>query len=434
MDEYGEMLLIQKIIKNKVIRGAYLAWFSVTLFYFYQYILRVSPGMMVDQLRYEFSIRAEQFATLGFLYLTAYALLQVPLGIIVDKVGVRKTVLTSIVLCIIGSLLFATTNTFYIAQFSRVLIGAGSGCAFMCSIKIIADHFPPGKRGFLMGATLTFGTIGALVSGKLVLLINENYGWRMVLYSSAALGVLVFISALLLIRKDTEANIQLNEDSAEKVLKTVGNILRHKNIMIYAILAIGLYTPLSALADLWGTAFLKQKFSLTQSDAAYAASMMYLGLGIGSLILPWLSEKYKVLNRAIFFCGIMILMIFAIILYGPMLSREHLIIMMVLLGFFCGAEMMCFTGALFFAGKKNSGEIIGVVNTLNMLGSALLQQFIGILLDKQWDHTYDEMGMRHYSTEQFINSLSILVLVVGGCCVISIALRFISKPQRITSR
>jgi sugar phosphate permease len=195
--------------------------------------------------------------------------------------------------------------------------------------------------------------------------------------------------------------------------------------MLYAILAVGLYAPLSALADLWGTAFLKQKFGLSQADAAHTSLMMYLGLAVGSLVLPWLCEKYNILNRAIFICGIMILLIFSYILYGPLLHANVVSFLLVALGFFCGAEMMCFTGALQFAGKDNSGEIVGVVNTLNMLGGAILQQLIGMGLDYQWDHNYDSYGMRNYTTLQFTNALSILTGVILFCCIISFMLKHV---------
>jgi sugar phosphate permease len=424
-------MLAKKIFTNPVIRGAYLAWFSVTLFYFYQYILRVSPGVMVDQLRYEFSIRAEQFSTLGALYLLAYSLLQIPLGIIVDKVGVKRTVIWSIILCILGSLLFSLANTFWVAQLSRILIGAGSAAAFMCSLKIVADHFPPGKRGLLMGATLTLGTIGGAISGKMIMVTMQHAGWRSVLVYSSILGFIILILTMLLIRPDrNNKQVKLNNHPLSDVLRNVVAIMKHKNIMIYAILAVGLYTPLSALADLWGTAFLKQKFALSQADAASTSTMMYIGLAAGSLFLPWLCERYNVLNRAIFICGIMILVNFAVIIYGPIYSSGTLSLLLITLGFFCGAEMMCFTGALQFSEKDNSGEIIGVVNTLNMLGGAILQQLIGLSLDYQWDHTFDAFGVRQYNTEQFISALSILTVVITTCCLISFSLKGIKIKRQ----
>jgi hypothetical protein len=75
-----------------------------------------------------------------------------------------------------------------------------------------------------------------------------------------------------------------------------------------------------------------------------------------------------------------------------------------------------------YSTKKNSGEVLGVVNTFNMLGGGILQQFIGIGLDFQWNGEIDEFGTRAYSSEQFINSLSILSLVIIFCCIVSMKL------------
>ncbi|WP_039455097.1 MFS transporter [Candidatus Jidaibacter acanthamoebae] len=423
-------MLLKKIFNNKIIRGAYLAWFAGALFYFYQYILRISPGIMVDQLTREFNLRAEEFATLGALGLFAYSICQIPLGIIVDKIGVKRTVLVSILLCITGSYLFAVAQDFWVAQLSRVFIGIGSGSAFMCALKIVADHFPPGKRAFLMGATLTLGTVGALVSGKTIIYVMESSSWRHVLLNSTLLGGAIFIIALIFINKNKESHhTKLNKHPLPIVLKNIIKIMKDRNILIYAILAIGLYTPLSVFTDLWGISFLKQKFNLSQSSATYIALMMYAGLSVGSLVLPWLSEKYNILNISIFSCGFIILIIFSYLLYGAPISEYSLSVLLVALGFFCGAEMMCFTGALQFSKQENSGEIIGVVNTLNMLGSAILQQLIGTLLDLQWDQTYNSYGNRQYTATQFINALSVLTGVLIFCCIISFSLKKIKVTR-----
>src|SRR6185437_3672964 len=120
------MLFIRKLISNKFIRNAYLSWLVITTFYFYQYILRVAPGIMIHDIRDYFKITAEEFSTLGFFYLLGYSILQIPLGIIVDRVGVKRVALWSVVVCIIGSLLFGITSHFWVAQFARFTIGIGS--------------------------------------------------------------------------------------------------------------------------------------------------------------------------------------------------------------------------------------------------------------------------------------------------------------------
>jgi MFS family permease len=417
------MFFITKLFRNKFFRASYLAWFSLALFYFYIYILRVTPAVMIEELRSAFRINAQEFATFGSFYLVAYAALQIPLGVIVDRIGVKAMSLYSIIVCMVGSLLFGLTESFQLAQLARIIIGAGSASAFMCALKYIADHFPPGNRGLLMGATLGLGMAGALLTGNTVGYLDKFINWHEILIITTLIGGLIFVFIFFCVKpvqKDHYA--KLDHKNFKEIILSVRDIFLSKEIMLFAILAIGLYTPLAALTDLWGPAFIKQKFNLTKDNAASLTMMMYLGLTIGSLILPWISEKFSRLNEAIILCGFGILFIFSVIIYLPPVGEQTLSVLLVLLGFFCGAEMMCFTGALTHSKKMNSGEIIGVVNTLNMLGGAVVQQMIGWGLDFQWNGLEDSQGLRHYTTQQFEFSLSILTVLVLFCCIASFGL------------
>jgi sugar phosphate permease len=414
------MLFIKKILRNKIIRYAYIGWFVISLFYLYQYILRVSPGVMYEEIRQTFRINAEQFATLGALYLLSYSLLQVPLGITVDRIGVKKMCLYSIATLSFGAFIMAVTEAFWIAQLSRFIIGAGSASAFMCALKFIADHIPPGNRGFLMGVTLAFGTCGALFSGSIVRHLDAVLSWRSATFITGCIGLVIFLLIAFVVRgHDKDKNIALNEKSLKENLQDVLRIFCTSKILIYAILAIGLYAPLSALADLWGAAFLRQKYGLSKADSAQLIMVLYIGLTLGSLILPWFCEKYRILNIAIIVCGCCLLIMFSMVIYMPAFNTPVLVLILFLIGFFCGSEMMCFTGALEQSNKYDSGQIVGVVNTLNMLGGAIIQQLIGYFLDKNWDGTFDDLGMRHYSTLQFQQALSVLTVLVIICCACS---------------
>lgn len=416
-------MIISKIFSNRNMRAAYLAWFSIALFYLYQYTLRVSPNVLVEELRSAYGINANDFATLGSLYLFAYAILQVPLGIIVDRVGVKKVVIFSILSCVIGTLLFTSTSHFFVAQISRIMIGAGSASAFMCSLKFVADHFPPGKRGLLMGLTLALGTVGSLITAKSIQHVNEFFTWRDIMTISAVLGIVVYMMIIFFVKDATEDPIsKLNHKNFKGILGSILNICKNKYIMLYALLAIGLYTPLSTLADLWGSAFIMQKFGLVKEEAAMTSMYLYIGLTFGSILLPWLSEKHDRLNESIVLCGLGILMIFVVVLYLPPVDANTLRALFFTLGFLCGAEMMCFTGALLYSKKMDSGEIIGVVNTFNMMAGAFLGQIIGWALDMQWSGELNAAGLRVYSTEEFERALTSMTIIVGSCCLLSFML------------
>ncbi|VVC75415.1 putative sulfoacetate transporter SauU [Aquicella siphonis] len=409
--------------ENRTISFVYAGWLAIALFYFYQYILRVAPGVLVTDLRQTFHLTAEQFATLGAFYLYAYSLCQIPLGIIVDYIGVRKTVIASIMLCLSGTFLLSFAPTLEVLQISRILVGIGSACAFMCSLKIVVDYLPVGKRGFLMGTTLTLGTLGAIVAGKPLASLADHVGWRPTVSYTALFGlVILLITFLFLPRPRKELLIPVSQDIVRTVSRSLIDVFKTRAIMMYSILAIGVYTPLSVLADLWGVSFIMQKYTLDRTQAAEISMMMYFGLGLGCLILPWLSEKYHFLNRSIQVCVFGVLGVFAFLLYGPVLSPLALKITLILLGIFCGVEMLCFTGASRYTHARNVGTTLGVVNTLNMLGGGVLQQLIGWVLDRLWSGRASDGGVRFYNTSEYTTALSVLLIVIIICCLMSLRL------------
>lgn len=397
---------------------AYMAWLAVALFYLFQYILRSAPSVMVSELRHDFMLKAEDFATMGSYYLYAYSLLQIPLGFLIDYWGVRRTIVLSIILCLGGLFLMSVAQTLWMLQASRVLIGAGSATAFMGAIKIAVDYLPAGQRGLLIGLTLTLGTAGALFAGKPLVLMLDAFGWRTALQTLLVPGALLVILALTFLPKNH--HIITTADDSESVWIKLARILRNPKVMLYAILAIGLYTPLSAIADLWGTAYIMQKYNMARGEAAPIVMFMHIGLGIGSFVVTWGCEHYRKIKEGVRICLIALVLLFALFLYGPVVSKVVLVSILLAIGFFCGAEMVCFTGAAEQATHHDSGLTLGVVNTLNMLGGAFVQQAIGSLLDWQWQGAVDPAtGLRLYSTDQYNIALTLLFALIALCTLLA---------------
>lgn len=398
----------------------YLSWVIVAAFYFFQYILRVSPGIMVVELRQVFRLTAEEFSSLGSIYLLSYSLLQIPLGFILDCIGVRRVIMMSIVICIIGTCTFAFANNIWMLQIGRFLIGLGSAPAFICALKLVCDHFPEKTRGFLMGLTLAIGTFGALLSGKFLVSILEHQGWQNALLYCAILGVFILFLVFVIIPSNMKRTHEISTFS--QFTKGLSAIFKSKELIIYSIIAISVYTPLCVLADLWGTAFLMEKFSLPRAQGAQLSLYLYGGLTLGSLLLPWLSVKWGKLREVIQVCALGLMFSLLILLYANNLSLWQLSLLLTSIGLFCGAEMICFAGAAEHSPASHSGLALGVVNTLNMLGGALVQQLIGWYLDFQWKGEYSLDGARYYSTSDLVAAFSLLIVIIFVCCLLSVKL------------
>lgn len=412
------MSVFKNLKNSNTIYG--IGWATISLFYFYQYILRVSPGIMVVELRQIFKLTAQEFSSLGSIYLLSYSLLQVPIGFILDRIGVRRVIMGATLICILGTIIFALASNVLMLQIGRFLIGLGSAPAFICALKLVHDHLPEKYQGFFMGATLSIGTLGALLSGKSLVTILENNGWQNTLFLCAGLGLIILTLVYFFVPRSLKA---------EKIVSTweefkhgVVNVLKEKEIIIYSVIAISVYTPLCVLADLWGTTFLMEKFSLSRAKSAELSLYLYGGLTVGSLILPWASTKWGIYKEVIQFCAVGIMVSLMVVLYADTLSISQLTILLTLIGAFCGGEMICFAAAALKSPAAHSGLTLGIVNTLNMLGGAIVQQLIGYYLDFKWSGHYSVDGARFYSAPELSNAFSLLVYIIFACALLSFAL------------
>ena len=361
----------------------YLAWLSVVLVFFFQYIIRVAPGAMVSDLRQDFGFTATEFSYLGAVFLYGYAVLQIPIGILIDRFGVRFITLASIVLCVLSTYLFAWTTQPWVAIGSRLLLGIGAAAPFICCLKIANEDIPEAYRGFFSGSILTVGTLGALCSGKPLSLLMTHFGWRGSLEIACLIGCGILIMSYAFLPKKQISSQGVSTLSLSETLRAVRDIILDKKVMLYGVVAVGLYTPLSVLADLWGAAFIMEKFKLSQAEAAQLNLSIYAGMMIGSIVLAWLAQRLHKLNFMIRICGILLVACFGLLLYGPQIPYFALAILLPMIGFLCGAEMICFMGVTQLTAAQTLGMTLALVNTLNMLGGALLQKAIGFGLDWQ---------------------------------------------------
>ncbi|CAO5677512.1 MAG: hypothetical protein HEEMFOPI_01302 [Holosporales bacterium] len=416
-------------MKNKLsLKILYGAWFLLTLFYAFQYFLRVAPSVMANDLRCDFNLTAEQFALFPAIYLYAYGLLQIPIGYFLDIVGAKKTILGSIFVCLIGAALFYSTQNIYVAYFSRFLIGAGSAAAFITPLKIIGDLFPNGQKGLFMGLTLAVGTAGPLLAGKPLSQLIQAYGWRGAGLLTCLGGVVIFVLIALLIPKKEKMEFYTKKpESLDDIFNAFKKVIKNKQVLLYAIIAFGLYAPLSALSDTWGISFIMEKYNYTREVAAEATSFIFIGLCLGSFMIPAFFEPRKMMKIGIQSGLVLMFLCYVAVLYNDHLSLMQLKALLFFFGFLVGAEMLCFTGISSASEDGLRGLSLGVANTINMVGGAILQQLIGILLDTFWSGTYTEQHIRSYTQLDFQYTLSAFIVIYAVCIVMT---RYLPRDKR----
>jgi len=156
----------------------FLMWLFPLFFFSYQFILRLWPGLMMDQIMDQFAIDATSFGVLAACYYYGYAGMQIPIAVLLDWFGARYMVFLFAVICGLATILFTYSDNFYFALLSRFLIGAGSAVGFLGVSKVVSEWFSKEHYARMIGFSFTFGLMGAIYGGKPVSLLIETYNWE----------------------------------------------------------------------------------------------------------------------------------------------------------------------------------------------------------------------------------------------------------------
>jgi sugar phosphate permease len=397
-------------MKPKSMVTAHFIWVGVVLFYLYQYILRVSPGVMSEDLMHAFQIDATGFGTLSAFATLCYALMQVPIGILVDVYGTRRLILASLIMCVGGVSLFASTDSLVIAYIARFLMGCGSACAFLSVSKVINEWFPDTRKGMMMGLTATAGTIGALCGGTPLVWLIEAQGWRNSLLILAAIGAGVWLINLILLPKSHPGDKEPTPGEESAPLWEIGDVFRSRQTWVFAFVAVGIYLGISVIADLWGVPFATQKFGMDKAEAAWMVSFIYIGTCFGCPAFAALSRVVGSIRTMIIIGALGVGCTLSYVVFSPDISPFMAKAAFFCIGFFAGAEILCFSGACTLIGPEVAGTMTGFLNCIVTLCGAIVQSNIGVILDYFWDGSLTETGVRLYSTGTY--QMAFLVIII----------------------
>lgn len=309
-------------------------WVIAALFFLYEFFLRTFVGSVAHEIIPDLKLNAETFAIIGSAYYIAYALMQVPVGILVDKFGVKRIMIFATLLCAGATFWFSYSNSFSTALISRLLMGFGSSFAFVCLLVIAVTWFPRKNFGFFAGASQFIGTMGPLLAGGplIALMTATHESWRTALMEIGSFGIVLTVLIIFIVRNKPRGGEQtlIYLKQAEPLKDRLLRLVKNKQAWFVAFYSATVYVSISLLGAIWGTEYLQAR-GLTQGGAADMVSLAWLGYAIGCPLLGALSDIAKRRKPTLIFCSLIALISTAGITYLP-LNHAHWIYSIL---FFC---------------------------------------------------------------------------------------------------
>lgn len=388
----------------------WLIWILAAAFYCYGLYLQISPSVMVNGLMHDFSISTTKLSHLSAFYFYSYTIMQIPVGLLIDRFGVRKMITIAAILCAIGCFLFSTTNNYNIAALGRFITGIGTSFAAIGCLNIIAFWFPNKRFAFLAGLTLTIGMLGITFGINFFVLLIEKLKWNDTILLLGFIGILFAALAILILR---DKKIQIDDHNIVpyqlNLISNLKYILINKQNWIVAVYGGLMFMSTPVLGALWGVPFIMHKFQLSQQYAATIITALFFGWAIGSPFWGWFSDYICRRKIVLYASSLGALISILIILYSPWHILFFISIMLFSFGFFSGGFLISFAVIREInAGNNNTGALLGFMNTINVTGGALALPFTGWILDVSRETR--NAGIHLYAMSDFHIALSVIPL------------------------
>lgn len=405
--------------KNSL-RRAVAVCLLASFFYLYEFVLQVSPSVMTNELMRSYNIGAIGLGTLAGFYFFAYTMMQLPAGVLYDRFGPRKLIPFATFLCAMGAIFFSTTKLLILADLGRFMMGFGSAFSFIGTILLISRWFPAKYFAILAGIAQMMSSAGAVFGEAPLAAAIHHFGWRHSMVFLGIIGVILAIAAWIVIRDFPEGARpeKVKNKGTSQVLQGLGQVLRRWQTWHIAIYSFFIWAPIVVFAALWGVPFIAELFHTSVAVASSALSMVWIGIGLGSPLLGWVSEKLGVRCLPLTVSAVIGLVSSTAIVYAPDLSFVTMYFLLFLFGVAAAGQSLSFAVIQDKTDPKYMGTAIGFNNMAVVAGGMLFQPLVGFLLHVFWQGTMLN-GTRYYSVLTYKKALWILPVCYLGAMIFS---------------
>ncbi len=380
-------------------------YLPLALGYAISYFYRNANAIIEVDLVRDLGLGPADLGLLTSVYFISFAAFQLPLGVLLDRYGPRRTESILLLFAALGSILFAQAESLSGLIVGRLLIGLGVSACLMAAFKAYVLWFSSQRLAMINGLQMVAGGLGALLATIPLQNALSYTDWRGVFTGLAIITVFASVSLWMFLPENQRTDDKL--PSLKLHLKEIGQVLRNRIFWGIAPLAAMSSGANMAIHGLWMKPWLRDVTGLSADNAAqllFAMTLTFIGgfLTLG-IIAERLSQLFDVHLMSISVFGMTIfLFIQGTMIYGGIGSP---LILVILLGFFGTASVLVYAGYAKIFPKNLSGRVSTFLNLLVFIGAFILQWGIGAIIEL-WPPT--DNG---YDPESYQSAFGFLVIL-----------------------
>lgn len=396
----------------------FVVWILCAIFFMYEFLLRTVVGTFQSPITYDLQLNSFKFSIISTsAYLGIYGIMQLPVGIIVDSLELKKSVFIGCAICAISAILFSLINSFYFAIPARMLMGLGSSFGFICLLVAVYDWFPKKNLALFIGLSQFIGTIGPMSAAGPLNTIAEsaiNTTWRDIFYYLGLFGFALSALLFFFVRNNNIKSgnyIILRKHEPPK--DRIRNIFFRKEPWLIAIYSACVYFSIEYLSENESKNFIMLK-GYSSSFASYMITLSWVGYAIGCPAIGLISDYLQRRKSVLIYCSV----ILSLSLIGIYLSPSQIISS---ISFFClgiGASGQSVGFALIAENFKKQYLAVGLSlnNAMITTISAINAPCIGFLLES-YKESVDLIATDYFIVFAILTAVSLISVFISIFCI-----------------
>lgn len=358
------------------------------MLFIFSMFYRLSNAVIAPELVRTFDLTAESLGVLGGAFFYSFALMQIPMGLLLDRIGPRYVMTVFGFVAALGAFVFASAHTFFVAILGRILLGAGMASVLMGSLKIFVLRFSQDKFSTLSGILISVGAFGSILAASPLAWLTLHIGWRMTFVIA---GCVTAASALvvLLVLKDRNERTALSGDHVhdndqkiplKRLLRLVLGNLSFWQISAFAFFRYGSFV---ALQGLWLGTYLIDIKGFSPIQAGNILVMLSIGYIAGAPIAGYLADRVIHSAKMTAFSFVAFYVMCLLPFTGIVTIENPVIfgILFAMIGFFNSPGTLAYTHVKELFPIHISGTVIAAVNFFVMAGGAILMPALGMVIE-----------------------------------------------------
>lgn len=384
------MAQVSHSIRSSLIISIFSTLLVLSMFY------RVSNAVIAPKLVQDLGLNAETLGILGGAFFYSFALLQIPMGPMLDQIGPRLIVTFFALIGGLGAFLFALGNSFVVAFLGRILIGVGMACVLMGALKVLTLRFPPEKFATLMGIVLTIGALGSILATSPLAYLASTIGWRMTfVLAGTVTSILAFLVFWVLGAELGGGQSSFTSSLSEPkigIFQSLRIVLGSLVFWQIGTLSFFRYGTLVGLQGLWFGPYLMDIKGYSSILTGNILILLAIGTTLGYVLSGMMSGRIFRFRKSevLWGMGFYTLSLFPLVGVVEIQNPSWYAFIFFFIGFFSSFGMLVFSHIKELFPTAISGTVIAWVNFFGMAGAAIFMPTLGKVIQtfRLPDHSY----------------------------------------------